>query len=77
MLYAFFSRAPIIFDRSPPFTFARFSGKCLAEYGYGEQSFPETEKAAHETLALPIYPELTCEMQEYVVDRIAAFYEQL
>ncbi|MBU0483479.1 MAG: DegT/DnrJ/EryC1/StrS family aminotransferase [Proteobacteria bacterium] len=48
--------------------------KCLAGMGYNELSFPESEKAAKETMALPIYPELTDEMQQYVVDRIAAFY---
>jgi len=35
---------------------------------------PNTEKAAAETLALPIYPGLTPEMQEYVVKSIAEFY---
>ena len=33
-----------------------------------------TEKAAQETLALPVYPGLTLEMQEYVVKSIAQFY---
>ncbi len=33
-----------------------------------------TEKAAEETLALPIYPGLTADMQEYVVNSIAQFY---
>ncbi|MEN8142355.1 MAG: DegT/DnrJ/EryC1/StrS family aminotransferase [Thermodesulfobacteriota bacterium] len=49
--------------------------KCLSEMGYNDLSYPEAEKAAAETLALPIYPELTDSMQEYVVERIAAFYE--
>ncbi|MCK5436996.1 MAG: DegT/DnrJ/EryC1/StrS family aminotransferase [Desulfobulbaceae bacterium] len=48
--------------------------KCLAGMGYSELSFPESEKASEETLALPIYPELTDEMQRYVVERIAAFF---
>ncbi len=48
--------------------------KCVSHLAIAEQSFPETERAAAETLALPIYPELTSEMQAYVVDRIAAFY---
>lgn len=39
-------------------------------------SMPEAEKAAAETLALPIYPELTNDMQAYVVETIAAFYKQ-
>jgi dTDP-4-amino-4,6-dideoxygalactose transaminase len=37
---------------------------------------PEAEKAATETLALPIYPELTVEMQEHVVATIARFYQK-
>ncbi len=35
---------------------------------------PEAEKAAEETLALPIYPELTTNMQSYIVEKIADFY---
>lgn len=50
--------------------------KCLKEMGYNELSYPEAEKAAGETLALPIYPELTDSMQEFVVERIAAFYDK-
>lgn len=37
-------------------------------------SCPEAEKAAAETIALPIYPELTAEMQKYLVDMIVQFY---
>lgn len=50
--------------------------KCLADMGYHNLSFPEVEKAAQETLALPIYPELTNEMQHFVVEKIADFYSQ-
>ncbi|NNK96882.1 MAG: DegT/DnrJ/EryC1/StrS family aminotransferase [Desulfobacterales bacterium] len=39
-------------------------------------TLPHAEKAATDTLALPIYPELTLEMQEYVVKSIADFYLQ-
>lgn len=49
--------------------------KCVAHLPLSKMSYPESEKAAAETLALPIYPELTEEMQEYVVNRIAAFYK--
>ncbi len=37
-------------------------------------SCPEAEKAAEETIALPIYPELTRKMQEYIVQTIVNFY---
>ncbi len=37
-------------------------------------SMPHAEEAAKRTIALPIYPELTREMQEYVVKHIEAFY---
>ena len=48
--------------------------ECFADLGYKPGSMPQSEKAAAETLALPIYPELTREMQEHVVDTIASFY---
>ena len=39
-----------------------------------ETHCPEAEKAATETLALPIYPELTTNMQSYIVEKIVQFY---
>ena len=48
--------------------------QCLAGLGYEDVILPETEKAAGETLALPIYPELTEEMLATVVGRIAAYF---
>ncbi|MCK5685801.1 DegT/DnrJ/EryC1/StrS family aminotransferase, partial [bacterium] len=36
---------------------------------------PNSEDAARSTIALPIYPELTDEMQKYVVDKIVEFYQ--
>jgi dTDP-4-amino-4,6-dideoxygalactose transaminase len=47
--------------------------KCYAGLGLREGDFPESEKAARETLALPIYPELTRGQIEYVAHSIRSF----
>jgi dTDP-4-amino-4,6-dideoxygalactose transaminase len=49
--------------------------KCFAYLGYKPGDFPETERAARESLALPIYPEISREAQSYVVSSIAEFFE--
>jgi dTDP-4-amino-4,6-dideoxygalactose transaminase len=47
--------------------------ECFAYLGLVSGSFPESERAAQETLALPIQPELTAAQARYVVDCVAAF----
>ncbi|HEY6069915.1 MAG TPA: DegT/DnrJ/EryC1/StrS family aminotransferase [Chthoniobacterales bacterium] len=47
---------------------------CFEYLGYKAGDFPEAERAARETLALPIYPEIQRDAQKYVVNCIAEFF---
>jgi dTDP-4-amino-4,6-dideoxygalactose transaminase len=47
--------------------------RCFAELGYKTGCFPVSEKAAQETLALPIYPHLKREQLEYVAEVVNSF----
>jgi dTDP-4-amino-4,6-dideoxygalactose transaminase len=48
--------------------------ECFSALGYQTGAFPESERAAQETLALPIYPELTDQQAEYVVQCVRDFF---
>ena len=48
--------------------------ECFKNLGYKEGDFPEAEKAAKESVSIPVYPELTDEQQEYVIDKIKEFF---
>ncbi len=48
--------------------------QCFAYLGHAAGEFPNSEAAARETVALPIYPELVPEQLQYVVDSIVGFY---
>ena len=50
--------------------------ECFAPLGYKPGDLPATERASRECLSLPIYPELTEEMRQYVVEKIAEFYRR-
>ena len=47
--------------------------ECFSYLGHKVGAFPESERAANETLALPIYPELSADQINYVVDSIRDF----
>ena len=50
--------------------------ECFAYLGHKAGAFPESERAAKETLALPIYPELTEPQARFVVDCVCEFLDK-
>ena len=49
--------------------------ECFVDLGYKPGDMPASESAARETLALPIYGELTEAQQQVVAETVAAAYE--
>jgi len=49
--------------------------ECFAYLGQRIGGLPESEKAAKETLAIPVFPELSDDQASYVVDSIKLFYK--
>ncbi len=47
--------------------------ECFKYLGYKQGDFPEAEKVASEIMAIPVYPELTDEMKDFVAETILAF----
>jgi dTDP-4-amino-4,6-dideoxygalactose transaminase len=49
---------------------------CFSNLGYREGDFPEAEALSRDCLALPIFPELKAEEQEWLVSSMEAFYRK-
>ena len=49
--------------------------ECFADLGYRKGDFLESEKAALNTVAIPIYPELTLAQRQHVVHALSSYYE--
>jgi len=49
---------------------------CFEFLGYHKGDFPKAELVSSQALAIPMYPELTSEQQEIIVQRIAEFYRK-
>jgi dTDP-4-amino-4,6-dideoxygalactose transaminase len=46
------------------------------DLGYAKGALPTSEKMALRTFALPLYPELTFEQQEYIAEQVKKFYRE-
>lgn len=49
--------------------------ECFKPLGYKEGMFPVAEKTAREALSIPVYPELSTDQQDYVIDMITRFFQ--
>ncbi len=49
--------------------------ECFTYLGYKDGDFPVSESAAQNTIAIPIYPELSSAQKEYIIKSIKSFYE--
>ncbi len=50
--------------------------KCFATLPYLGTEYPQSDLAANTSLALPVYPEMTSDMQDYVIETIHQFFGQ-
>ena len=48
--------------------------KCFKALGYKKGDFPESERACKETLAIPVYPDLTREEKDHIVSSIKGYF---
>jgi len=48
--------------------------ECFKDLGYKKGNLPVSEEAADSVLSIPVYPELTAEQKNYIVEKIAEFY---
>jgi dTDP-4-amino-4,6-dideoxygalactose transaminase len=48
---------------------------CFRHLGYQAGRLPEAERAAREVVSLPVYPELTRDQLDYVIDAVRGFYQ--
>jgi dTDP-4-amino-4,6-dideoxygalactose transaminase len=49
--------------------------RCFRYLGYKKGDFPESERAANQTLAIPVYPDLTKEQMDYIITSIREFLQ--
>lgn len=50
--------------------------KAYKKYSYKEKDFPIATKCQKEILSLPLYPELTQKQMDYIINKIAEFYQK-